>query len=119
MPGHHFTGPAMEMARAAAAYHPTGMLAVGQDFVGLQEALGLVAEAMKITVQQADAKFPLDARIVELMGQIWQLQTRAAELAGELRPAFTKLHDLDLKRLDNPRKGVEGERMWDVSTNLV
>ena len=94
------------------------MLQVGQDFAGLPDALDMVAEAMKITVQNADARQPLDPAIIDLMGQIWHLQTKAAELSRDLLPAFQKLHHVDLARLEAPRKGAEGERMWDVSANL-
>jgi hypothetical protein len=117
MPGHHFTGPAMEMARSAAAYDPQGMLQVGQDFSGLKDALELVAEAMKISVDNADAKQPLAEPIIEHMRQIWQLQMRAAELAGELPAAFRNFHQVDIARLENPRKGPAGEAMWDVRAN--
>ena len=116
--GHHFIAPAMEAARAAANYQPTGMMQVGRDFAGLKEALELHAEAMKITVENADAKQPLDPRIVETMRQIHSLQLKAAELASELEPAFRKFHDVDIQRIENPRKGRDAERMWDVSTNF-
>lgn len=116
--GHHFVAPAMELARAAAHYQPQGMLQVGADFAGLEEALRLHAEAMKITVENADATQPLAPQIIELMRQIHGLQLKAAELAAELQPAFRQLHDVDISRLENPRKGVAGERMWDVSTNI-
>lgn len=116
--GHHFVAPAMELARAAAHYQPTGMLQVGADFAGLEEGLRLHAEAMKITVENADASQPLHPNIVEIMRQVHGLQLKAAELAAELTPAFRQLHDVDIARLENPRKGVAGERMWDVSSNL-
>ncbi|MGA4960254.1 hypothetical protein [Streptomyces lavendulocolor] len=116
--GHHFIAPAMEMARIAASYDPKGMLQVGEDFVGLSEALNLHAEAMKVTVENADAKQPLAPQIIELMRQIHGLQLKAAELAQELKPAFEQLHQVDLDRLRNPRKGVAGEAMWDISHNL-
>ena len=116
--GHHFVAPAMEFARAAASYDPQGMLQVGADFAGLEEALRLHAEGMKVTVENADANFPLHPNIVEIMRQIHGLQLKAAELASELQPAFRQLHDVDIARLENPRKGVQGERMWDVTANL-
>lgn len=119
MPGHHFSGPAMEMARAAAAYQPRGMLQVGADFAGLEEALRLVAESMRITVENANEHQPLAPQIVEIMHQIHTLQLKAAELSQELVPAFKSLHHVDIARLENPRKGVHGEAMWDVSTNLL
>ena len=112
--GHHFIAAAAEMARAAAAYQPTGMLQVGQDFAGLEEALRLHAEAMKTTVENADATQPLHPNIVEIMRQIHSLQLKAAELASELQPAFRSLHDVDIARLENPRKG---EAMWDYTAN--
>lgn len=118
MPGHHFVAPAMEMARIAANYDPQGMLQVGEDFAGLEEALRLTAEAMKVTVENADAKQPLAPQIIEMMRGIHALQLKAAEMASELRPAFESLHQVDLERLRNPRKGAAGERMWDVTTNL-
>lgn len=114
MPGHHFTGPAMEMARAAAAYEPTGMMQVGQDFAGLQQALELVAEAMKITVENANDKQPLDPRIVEIMRNIHGLQLKASELSQELVPAFRSLHGVDIARIETPRNG---EHMWDIRAN--
>jgi hypothetical protein len=113
--GHHFVAAATEMARAAAAYQPQGMLQVGQDFVGLEEALRIHAEALKTTVENADANWPLHPNIAEILRQIHGLHLKAAELAAELKPAFNQLHDVDIARLENPR---QGERMWDVSANL-
>lgn len=113
--GHHFVAAATEMARAAAAYQPQGMLQVGQDFAGLEEALRINAEALKTTVENADANWPLHPNIVEIMRQIHSLQLKAAELATELKPAFQQLHDVDIARIENPRTG---ERMWDLSNNL-
>lgn len=117
MPGHHFVAPAMEAARAAANYNPTGMVQVIADFAGLAEALELYAEAMKITVENADAKFPLDPRLVDTMRQVHSLQLKAAQMAGELQGAARQLHDADLQRHENPRKGRQGERMWDITSN--
>jgi len=114
MPGHHFVAPAEQMAAAAAQYDPQGMLQVGQDFIGLEEALRLVAEALKVTVENANAKQPLDPQIVQMMEQVYMLQIRAAEMASELKPAFEKLHLPDLERHRNPRTG---ERMWDIASN--
>jgi hypothetical protein len=112
--GHHFVAAATEMARAAAAYQPQGMLQVGQDFIGLEEALRIHAEALRTTVENADANWPLHPNIVQLMGQIHALQLKAAELAADLNPAFRSLHNVDIARLEQPRRG---EQMWDVTAN--
>ncbi len=117
MPGHHFRGPAEMMADAAAKYDPQGMIQVGEDFIGLEEALRLVAEAMKTTVEHADAHLPLDDRIVKLMEQIYMLQVKAADLAAELKPAFESVHYGDLVRHRSPRKGREAEAKWDMRSN--
>lgn len=117
MSGHHFVAPAMEGARAAANYSPTGMVQVIEDFAGLAQALELNAQAMRVTVENADAKFPLAPQVIELMRQVHGLQLKAAELAKELQPASRKLHEADLARHSSPRKGREGERMWDIASN--
>lgn len=116
--GHHFLAPALEMQRIAAAYAPDGMMQVGRDFGALPDALDAIAESMKISVAKADAKFPLDPNIVEIMKQIYLLQRKAMELAEQLPGAFQRLHHVDIDRLQNPRKGRHGEAMWDTHTNV-
>jgi hypothetical protein len=117
MSGQHFVAPAMEAVHAAARYEPTGMVQVIEDFAGLQQACELEAEAIRISVEKADARYPLDPRVIDTMREIHNLKLKAAELAGELRPAALKLHDADLARHTSPRKGREGERMWDTTSN--
>jgi hypothetical protein len=117
MSGYHFVAPATEGVRAAANYNPTGMLQVIEDFAGLSEALELHAQAMRVTVENADAKFPLAPQVIDVMRQVHNLQLKAAELAKELQPASRKLHEADLARHSSPRKGPQGERMWDIASN--
>jgi hypothetical protein len=117
MSGHHFLAPAMELARIASTYAPDSMMQVGRDFAALPDALEHIAEAMKISTARADQEQPLDPRIVDLMGQIYGLQMKAAELAGQLAPAFKSLHAVDIERITNPRKGRQAEAMWDVRAN--
>ena len=114
--GHHFLAPAMEMERIASTYTPDGMMQVGADFGKLPDALEHIANAMKISTARADAEQPLDPRIVELMQGIYTLQMKAVELSRELPAAFRKLHDVDIARIENPRKG-SAEAMWDYSRN--
>ncbi|RLL67006.1 hypothetical protein [Streptomyces sp. Z26] len=118
MSGHHFTAPAMEMARVAANYEPRGMLQVAEDFAALPEALGYIAEAMKISVARADQDFPLDDSVVDIMRQVHGLQIKAAELAEELAPVMRRIHAPDLARIETPRKGIHAEAKWDVTNNI-
>ncbi|NJP73390.1 hypothetical protein [Streptomyces sp. C1-2] len=115
--GHHFLAPAMELERIASTYTPDGMMQVGRDFAALPDALEHIANAMRVSTARADAEQPLDPRIVEIMKHIYQLQMKASELARELPAAFRKLHDVDISRIENPRKGRQAEAMWDVRAN--
>jgi hypothetical protein len=115
--GHHFLAPAMEMERIASTYTPDSMMQVGTDFAKLPDALEHVANAMKISTARADQEQPLDPRIIELMQGLYTLQMKAVELSRELVPAFKNLHDVDIARIEAPRKGVQAESMWDVSRN--
>lgn len=115
--GHHFLAPAMELERIAATYTPDGMMQVGRDFAALPDALEHIANAMRVSTARADAEQPLDSRIVEIMQHVYQLQMKASELARELPAAFRKLHDVDISRIENPRKGRQAEAMWDVRAN--
>ncbi|MFB7594312.1 hypothetical protein [Streptomyces sp. NPDC056160] len=115
--GHHFLAPAMEMERIATTYTPDSMMQVGRDLGALPEALEHVANSIKITTARADAEQPLDPNVVEILKQIYLLEMKAAQLARDLGPAFKKLHQVDIARLQNPRKGRAGEAMWDVRAN--
>ena len=115
--GHHFLAPAMELERIATTYTPDGMMQVGRDFAALPEALEHIANALKISTARADAEQPLDPNVVEIMKQIYLLEMKAAQLARDLAPAFRKLHDLDIARLQAPRKGRQAEAQWDVRAN--
>lgn len=115
--GHHFLAPAMELERIASTYTPDGMMQVGRDFAALPEALEHIANAIKISTARADAEQPLDPRIVQIMQELYGLQIKAAELSRALGPAFRKLHDVDIERLQNPRKGRHAESQWDVRAN--
>lgn len=114
--GHHFLAPAMEMERIASTYTPDSMMQVGADFAKLPDALEHIANSLKISTARADAEQPLDPRIVELMQGIYTLQMKAVELSRELPQAFRRLHDVDIARIENPRKG-SAEAMWDYSRN--
>lgn len=109
-----FVEAAAEMAGAASAYSPTGMVQVGNDLARVPEALQHVADALRITVQQAHSQFPIHPQIVELLGGVFQQIQQAATTAQDIGPAFQSMHRVDLERHENPRVG---EQMWDVSAN--
>ncbi|MEU1128198.1 hypothetical protein ABZ371_32610, partial [Streptomyces sp. NPDC005899] len=96
---------------AYAAYEPPMMLAVAAEYWGLTEGIASVGEAVRqLAVNTAD-KYPADKRMADQVAQVYALLHRAAEAAQEVGPLFAKVHEHDLRRLEEPRPG---EHMWNI-----
>ena len=102
---------AAEMSAAAAAYDPESMLDVERHLRALPDALSHVANATRVTVARAAEEWPIHGAVLELLAQVYQLQMQAAQAGAEVGPAFRRLHEADLNRHEQPRKG---ERKWNV-----
>lgn len=109
-----FIDAAAEMLGAAMVYHPEGMMQVGNDFAKMPEAYRNIANAMKTMAQRAHDEDPLHAQITDQMFQVYQKLQEAAQLSEELGPMFRNLHNVDIARIEAPRRG---EAKWDVSNN--
>lgn len=109
-----FITAAAEMMGAAMVYDPEGMAQVGNDFNKMPEAFQNIANAMKHMAQRANDEDPIHPSILEQMQVVYGHLQQAADAAGELGPAFEKLHGVDLERIRNPRRN---EHKWDVSAN--
>ncbi|MGF1344541.1 hypothetical protein ACQSMD_31265 [Streptomyces flavovirens] len=97
--------------QAYAAYEPPMMLAVAAEYWGLTESIASVGEAVRqLAVNTAD-KYPADAKMADQVAQVYALLHRAAEAAQEVGPLFAKVHEHDLRRLEEPRPG---EHMWNI-----
>ncbi|MFF3975073.1 hypothetical protein ACFYZ6_35200 [Streptomyces rubiginosohelvolus] len=97
--------------QAYAAYEPPMMLAVAAEYWGLTEGIASVGEAVRqLAVNTAD-KYPADKRMADQVAQVYALLHRAAEAAQEVGPLFAKVHEHDLRRLEEPRPG---EHMWNI-----
>lgn len=97
--------------QAYAAYEPPMMLAVAAEYWGLTESVASVGEALRqLAVNTAD-KYPADKRMADQVAQVYALLHRAAEAAQEVGPLFAKVHEHDLRRLEEPRPG---EHMWNI-----
>src|SRR5699024_715873 len=55
---------------------------------------------------------PLDPSVLEFFGTIEDAARGASEVADELPGLFRAAHEVELERLENPRRG---EHKWDVS----
>lgn len=109
-----FIQAAAEMLGAAMVYRPDGMMQVGNDFAQMPEAFRNVANAMKTMAQTADDEWPIHPAIKDMMQQVYQQLQQAATLSEQFAPAFRNLHQVDIQRIESPRKG---ETMWDVTNN--
>ncbi|WP_406078180.1 hypothetical protein OG337_18185 [[Kitasatospora] papulosa] len=96
---------------AYATYEPPMMLAVAAEYWGLPEGLTSAAEAVRqLAVNTAD-KYPADAKMADLVAQVYALLHQAAQKAAEVGPLFAKVHEHDLRRYEEPRPG---EHMWNI-----
>ncbi|GAA2955367.1 MULTISPECIES: hypothetical protein [Streptomyces] len=96
---------------AYATYEPPMMLAVAAEYWGLPEGVTSVAEAVRqLAVNTAD-KYPADAKMADLVAQVYALLHHAAQKAAEVGPLFAKVHEHDLRRYEEPRPG---EHMWNI-----
>ncbi|OSY35959.1 hypothetical protein BG653_06984 [Streptomyces platensis] len=118
-PGDHFGGNLVSVFQretegvrdAYARYEPPMMLAVAAEYWGLPEGLTSTGEAIRqLAVNVAD-KYPADARMADLVAQVYSLLHQAAQKAAEVGPLFAKVHEHDLRRYEEPRPG---EHMWNI-----
>ncbi|MER7412588.1 hypothetical protein [Streptomyces cacaoi] len=99
------------MREAYARYEPPMMLAVAAEYWGLPEGLSSTGEAIRqLAINTAD-KYPADARMADLVAEVYALLHQASQKAAEVGPLFAKVHEHDLRRYEEPRPG---EHMWNI-----
>ncbi|MFF8995749.1 hypothetical protein ACF09H_38625 [Streptomyces sp. NPDC014983] len=99
------------MRAAYAHYEPPMMLAVAAEYWGLPEGLTSTGEAIRQLAINTSDKYPADARMADLVAQVYALLHQAAQKAAEVGPLFAKVHEHDLRRYEEPRPG---EHMWNI-----
>ncbi|MGW3268870.1 hypothetical protein [Streptomyces sp. NPDC001056] len=99
------------MREAYAHYEPPMMLAVAAEYWGLPEGLTSTGEAIRQLAINTSDKYPADARMADLVAQVYALLHQAAQKAAEVGPLFAKVHEHDLRRYEEPRPG---EHMWNI-----
>lgn len=104
-----------EMVGAAMMYNPEGMMQIGNDMASFPEVIRNVASALQgMTRQVQDGETPMHPAIVDKLKALHAELIKVAHEAEDLKPAFENLHNVDINRIRNPRKG---EEMWDLSSN--
>jgi hypothetical protein len=109
-----FVTATAEMMGAAAVYDPQGMMQVGNDLSQLPLALRNVAETLRVMTQRSNDNDPINPAIINTMGDIYKTLLAAATSAEDLGPMFRNLHQVDIARIESPRRG---EQKWDVTAN--
>ena len=102
----------LKQALAALGGSQVGMLTYEQGLKELGGAFGTVADGVKSMSQTAEDEQPLASEVLEFFGTIEDSQRGAAQVAEEMPGLFRAAHEVELGRLENPRRG---EHKWDVS----
>jgi hypothetical protein len=102
-----------QMAAAAAAYEPDGMLQWGRDMRSLENVLENIAHVLRGLEHGADG-LPLEPAVKASLSNVAGLQHACSSAAGEIHTTFRGVHADDLARLEAPRPA---EAKWDVRAN--
>jgi len=89
-----------------------GMLTYEQGLKQISPILGIIADGLRDMATTAEDEQPLDPSVLEFFGTIEDAARGASEVADELPGLFRAAHEVELERLENPRRG---EHKWDVS----
>ncbi|MFI7357312.1 hypothetical protein ACIBTP_25665 [Streptomyces avidinii] len=114
MNGFRFEELAAEMEQAAQSYEPESAMEILSMIEGLPQALGSVANVMKILAERSDTEFPLDKAVAETFRDAFGAVMAASSLADEMGPIFRRVHETDIARHEDPRNGHEAEKGWNV-----
>ena len=89
-----------------------GMLTYEQGLKQISPVLGVIADGLRDMATTAEDEQPLDPSVLEFFGTIEDAARGASEVADELPGLFRAAHEVELERLEAPRRG---EHKWDVS----
>lgn len=112
--GFRFEELAAEMEQAAQAYEPENAMEILAMVEGLPEALGSIANIMRILAERSDSEFPLEKQVADGFADIYGALNSAAAVAEDLGPVFRQAHEADIARHEDPRNGPEAEKGWNV-----
>ncbi|WP_030811434.1 hypothetical protein [Streptomyces sp. NRRL S-337] len=105
---------AQVMLQAASTFDPERMEEFQFLVEDLPEAMGMVQETIRVLAELADEKLPVEPVVTEEIGEGYRAMNRVIEAMAEVGAVYRKAHAADIERHENPRKGIEGERKWNV-----
>ncbi len=103
------------MLQAASTFDPEQMEQFQFLIDDLPEAMGMVQETIRVLAELADEKLPVEPVVTEEIGEGYRAMNRVIEALDEVGAVYRRAHAADIERHENPRKGLEGERRWNVS----
>ncbi|WKV73894.1 hypothetical protein AW27_021720 [Streptomyces sp. PCS3-D2] len=112
--GFRFEELAAEMEQAAQAYEPESAMEILAMVEGLPEALGSIANIMRILAERSDSEFPLEKEVADGFADIYGALNSATAVAEDLGPLFRAVHEADIARHEDPRNGPDAEKGWNV-----
>ncbi|MEU9605050.1 hypothetical protein [Streptomyces sp. NPDC048057] len=102
------------MLQAASTFDPEHMTEFQALIDDLPNAIALVMETLRVLAELSDEKLPVDPRVVEEMGQGYRAMNKVLDAMEDLGDVYRRVHAEDIERNENPRKGIAGERRWNV-----
>ncbi|MFF7703239.1 hypothetical protein [Streptomyces lydicus] len=102
------------MLQAASTFDPEQMEEFQFLIDDLPEAMGMVQETIRVLAELADEKLPVEPVVTEEIGEGYRAMNRVIEALEEVGTVYRRAHAADIERIENPRKGLEGERKWNV-----
>jgi hypothetical protein len=95
-------------------YTPEHMMQVYREYCDLSESItNIQTTILQIHNRTRDVE-PVEQPVTDTVGNTVNHLAAAASDAATLMPLFRRYHELDLRKHENPRKGVGGEKRWDV-----
>ncbi|MFJ4774157.1 hypothetical protein ACIP88_34475 [Streptomyces uncialis] len=102
------------MLQAASTFDPEHMTEFQTLVDDLPDAMGTVQETLRVLAELSDEKLPVDARVVEEIGEGYRAMSKVIEALEDVGTVYRRVHAEDIERNENPRKGIDGERRWNV-----
>ncbi|MGW2677162.1 hypothetical protein [Streptomyces sp. NPDC001436] len=112
--GFRFDELAAEMEQLAQSYEPESAMEILDMVESLPDALGSIANIMRILAERSDAEFPLEKAVADGFSDIYGTVNAAVAVAEDLALAFHQAHEADIARHLDPRNGPDAERGWNV-----
>ncbi|WP_049577965.1 hypothetical protein [Streptomyces sp. SBT349] len=102
------------MLQAAQTFDPEHMPEFQQLIEDLPTAMATVQEVLRVLAEISRENLPVDAAVVEEMGEGFRAMNRVVSSLEEVPVVYRRVHVADLERSENPRNGIEAERKWNV-----